>query len=281
MADWEGLMPDALLTQLALVSESTKVTPSDLAQVGAALQKQITRDVMQFWEVKATIDVFPKLEDVPIGYWKVIVMDDIGQKDGIGGIHTNKLGEPFALVKSHADIKVWSLSASHEAIEMIVDPSLSRRVEGDSPKPEQGRVQYLVEVCDPCQACAYWVNGILVSDFYTPRYFDPVAAPEARYSYTRRVTQPRQILKGGYLTWLDPVSNDWWRASWSSGESPQFVHIGELLPENGSLRSQETSHAVLAIVGDLPAGAPSAAVEAGRKERADMLRRQIAELCGS
>ncbi len=60
-------MSDQLLRQIALVSESQSVNASDLALVSAALQKQATRDLIQFWDIKATVDAFPRLEDVPIG----------------------------------------------------------------------------------------------------------------------------------------------------------------------------------------------------------------------
>jgi hypothetical protein len=138
-------MTDMLLRQLALVSESAQVRASDLTQVSAALQKQATRDLVQFWNVKATVDAFPRLEDVPLGYWPIIVMDDIGFD--AAGIHLDKNGQPFALVTASAQRDVWSLTASHEMIEMLVDPFGNRLVAGDSPKPDQGRVQFLVEAC--------------------------------------------------------------------------------------------------------------------------------------
>ena len=49
---------------------------------------------------------------------------------------------------------------------------------GRFPKEDQGRVSFLVEVCDPSEASdnAYSANGILVSDFYTLNIFDPVKA---------------------------------------------------------------------------------------------------------
>jgi hypothetical protein len=51
---------------------------------------------------------------------------------------------------------------------------------------DQGRVEFLVEVSDPSEAAqfGYTVNGIPVSDFYTPHYFDPVQANGVRYSQT-------------------------------------------------------------------------------------------------
>jgi hypothetical protein len=68
------------------------------------------------------------------------------------------------------------------------------------------RVEYLIEVCDPCQASclAYSVNSVMVSDFYTPQYFDPVKSNGVRYSYSGQVRGPREVLDGGYLSWFDP-----------------------------------------------------------------------------
>src|SRR5262249_16165419 len=67
------------------------------------------------------------------------------------------------------------------------------------------RVTYLVEVCDPSEAGenGYQVNGVLVSDFYTPNFFDPVAADGVRYSFTGAVEAPLTVLPGGYISWQD------------------------------------------------------------------------------
>ena len=65
-------------------------------------------------------------------------------------------------------------------------------------------MKYLLEVCDPCQTVGYTVNGWKVSDFYTPRYFDPVRNPRRSTAY-RGVERPLQILDGGYITWIDPA----------------------------------------------------------------------------
>lgn len=41
------------------------------------------------------------------------------------------------------------------------------------------------------------MNGVTVSDFYTPHYFDPVVNPAVRYSFTAAIKKPRDVLKGG------------------------------------------------------------------------------------
>ena len=219
-----------LTRQLALVSETNKVSFSALSRVGAALQKQAPRDLGPIWDVKATVNVFAKLEDVPVGYWPILVTeDDLGDA---AGIHEDKQGQPFALVKYDYG---WGLTASHECLEMLVDPFGNRIIAGQSPKPGQGRVEFLVEVCDPSEDTpfAYRVNGILLSDFYTPDYFGPANATGVRYSFTGALKAPRQVLKGGYISWHDPISDHWFQETWFSGDKPKFRDIGKLTASQG------------------------------------------------
>jgi hypothetical protein len=91
---------------------------------------------------------------------------------------------------------------------MLIDPQGTLTRAGNSLKSGQGRVEYLIEVCDPCQASkfAYSVNSVMVSDFYTPQYFDPVKSNGVRYSISGKVRGPREVLDGGYLSWFDPQS---------------------------------------------------------------------------
>lgn len=111
---------------------------------------------------------------------------------------------------------------------------------GQSPHPDQGRVEFLVEVCDPSEAeeFGYTVNDILVSDFYAPRFFDPVRADGVQYSFTGALTSPRTILRGGYVSWHDPVSDHWWQQTWFGGAQPEFVDLGRFdASMAGSVRS--------------------------------------------
>lgn len=84
-----------LIVQLALVSETrtNQISPSQLTRVAAALQKQATRDFGPIWDVNATVDAFDKLEDVPVGYWPLIVVDDVPDA---AGFHTDENGQPFS-----------------------------------------------------------------------------------------------------------------------------------------------------------------------------------------
>jgi len=131
-----------LTRNVALVADTNQISPTDLTTVAAALQKQATRDFGPIWGIEANVSGFAKLEDLPSDYWPVIVQDDIGDPSA-AGYHQDENGQPFALVQYGSE---WSLTASHETLEMLGDPFGNRLVAGKSPKSSQGRVNFLVEV---------------------------------------------------------------------------------------------------------------------------------------
>ena len=211
-----------LLSHIGMVSVTERVKYDDVARVSAALQKQVLRDFAPIWGIESTVDAFARVDDVPVDYWKVFIIDG-----DTGSQHTFRNNQPYALVASG---RSWSLLASHEVLEMLADPFALRMVAGQSPMPEQGRVEFLVEVCDPCQneAFAYTINGLLVSDFYTPNYFDPVRASGVRYSFRGELTEPHQVLKGGYLTWREPTSGNWFQESRNKQSKRVFKSLRQI-----------------------------------------------------
>ena len=221
-----------MIRQVALVPDGVDIDLTEIVRVSAAVQKQVTRDFSPIWDIKATVDGFATLDQIPLGYWPVMIMQDV---QGAAGFHQDKNGQPFAVVEAGDS---WSLTASHEVLEMLADPFGNRVVAGPSPKPDQGRVEFLVEVCDPSedQEFAYTVNDVLVSDFYTPHYFDPVSQDGVRYSFNGKVTNPREVPRGGYLSWHELESDHWWQETFFTGTKPKFNDLGVLDRKNGSLR---------------------------------------------
>jgi hypothetical protein len=126
---------EMLTNHVALVTEDDMVAPSELTSVSAALQQQATHDFGPPWGVEATVDAFMSLYDVPLGYWPVIVRRDI-HESGAAGVHMDQDGQPFALVQYGPS---WSLTASHECLEMLADPFGNRLRAG--PLPDQAKGQ--------------------------------------------------------------------------------------------------------------------------------------------
>jgi hypothetical protein len=269
-----------LVRHVALTSVAPEVDLAELMRVGAALQKQVIRDFAPAWRRRATVSAFAQLEDVPLGYWPIVVVDRVARG---GGVHLDEDGQPFALVELGPD---WSLAASHGCLEMLADPFGNRLVAGASPRKDQGEVEFLVDICDPCEAgdFAYAVNGVMVSDFCTPHFFDPVASGGVRYSFGGHVQKPRQVLPGGYLSWHEPATGEWWQERFF-GPSPRVVGLGRMDRARHACAREFVNRGVPEAVEAVrrPPRGPSlaAALEVGRATRAtgakaESWRRQIA-----
>jgi hypothetical protein len=200
-----------LPARVGLISQSANVKYADVVRVAQALNLQVNRDLAPLWNVSGTVVALESADHLDPGIWPVYVVDDVPA--GTTGFHLTEHNQPYAVVLSG---DTWSLSASHEVLEMLVDPSGNRlvaanavKIVDDDVQDGDGKVEYLVEICDPSEdpACAYLVDAVLVSDFYTPNYFDPAGTSGARYSFSGRIARPRQVLPNGYLTWFDPQSN--------------------------------------------------------------------------
>jgi hypothetical protein len=223
---------------VALVSDTPKVSIAELTAVAAALQKQVTHDFGPIWGVRANVGAYARLEDVPLGYWPVIIRDNLDRPEA-AGYHEDELGQPSALVRPIDD---WSVTVSHETLEMLADPWGRHLFAGQSPQRSNNRVKFLVEVCDPCSNASYKVDGIALSDFYTPQFFDAVATPHVRYSYTGAITAPRQVLKGGYLTWFDSTTRKWWHRAWFKGRAAVDSEIPIPTIVKGNIRATIDRH---------------------------------------
>lgn len=186
------------ITPVALVPYSRGLVDApELLQVAATLQTQLVRDVNPIWGVGGIVAPFLALEDVPPGYAPLVIVDSLSAHEH--GFHFAAGGQPIALI-AYGD--GWSVRASHELIETLCDPYGQRTVAAPSLDPTHGEVDYLVEVCDPCQVGRYTINDIPVSDFVTPHYYAPMGAEGRRFSYLGTITKPLSLLDGGYISWL-------------------------------------------------------------------------------
>jgi hypothetical protein len=206
-----------LPVQIGLVDTSGTIAAETMTAAAAAINIQVTRDLPQYWPISATVTSLPSLDQVPQGVWPVAIVKSL--PPGEGGFHTTERNQPYALVLATPGSDEWTVDASHETIEMLVDPSGNRlqvstaiQIVGDDVQDDEkaGRFEYLVEACDPCEADAYTyeINGFRMSDFITPHFYDPAATPGTRYSFTGAIQRPRQILPGGYISWLDQETNE-------------------------------------------------------------------------
>jgi hypothetical protein len=216
--------------QIAIVPYQCAIDQHLLEAVAAAIQKQVNRDLAAYWAgISVSVSAFADVGALPVGYWPIFIAPDI-KEDALGLHLDDKSNQPFSLVKYDDG---WSVTVSHECMEMIIDPYGNRLVPGNIPDSpnlvlppayQNRRVQFLVEVCDPSEAFWYTVDGIAVSDFYTPRFFDPIANSAVVYSHSGKILSPRSVLEGGYLSWHDPADGRVYQWNWTQGSS-KFIDV--------------------------------------------------------
>jgi Cdc6-like AAA superfamily ATPase len=223
----------------------------ELKRVARALETQIHRDYAPVWGVEATVHVFQAVGDVPPDCCSVLIRDETGTQ-GYRSIHTTKDGVPYAVVQ-YSDS--WSLSVSHECLEMLTAPNGDRVVEGRS--PEDGHpAQFLVQICDPClsRQAGYEIDGVLVSDFVTPAFYGTPGESDRFPSldFKEAIERPLQVLPGGYLTWLDEKRNHW-RQLLYFGDQPEFRDLGAAVEEEESEEASTESESAAVDETLLPA----------------------------
>jgi len=113
-----------LQMKVGLTDETGTIDPEMMAAVAAALNVQVTRDLPQFWPINATISYLPNHRKVPQGVWPVQLVKSL--PPGEGGFHTTRHNQPYAKVIATANSDEWTVDASHETIEMLVDPAGNR-----------------------------------------------------------------------------------------------------------------------------------------------------------
>ncbi len=205
-----------LYWRIAIVPTDAGVDFEQVRRVADAVQRQVTEDFAPWWGIDGTIAARRRVEDVPDDYFVIQLVSRLGQAAVEGFHYFNELNQPHALVRT--DREDWSLICSHEVLEMLGDPTGNLTRPGPPLGKTTGLVEYLQEVCDPCQhrRNAYKLNEIVVSDFYGPEYFDAAPRPGVQYSIRGTITAPRQLLPGGYICYSDGRAG-WIRATLEDG----------------------------------------------------------------
>lgn len=222
-------MSSAIPVHVALVDDTGKIPQAELAAAAGALNEQIQADFAPIWHVRATVGVYAQ---APPNTWAVLVQDKLDEPGALG-YHTDENHVPISYVQAGAD---WTVTASHEVLEMLADPWGNRMHRARVPAGledkwrdmglahEHSYVHYLLEVCDPPEAASYEVGGVALSDFLLPGWYrsNPLMAPA--YSHLGTCLYPREVARGGYVSFA--VGNHWFQAFNWDGAGPELSDLG-------------------------------------------------------
>jgi hypothetical protein len=207
-----------MFQKIAIANRSTVVTDDQLKPIVVALQKQVDNDFSKFWGMHAEL-VFVGLAEKPDpDAWMLGVFDNSDQAGALGYHDLTAQGQPLGKVFAQTDIAFGSslsVTISHELLEMMADPDIDLCV--FSQTSDAGGQLYAFEVCDAVEddSLGYLIDGILVSDFVTPAWFETFAKT-ADFDFLHHVTAPFELAINGYIG-IYPIPNS---GGWSQQNGP-------------------------------------------------------------
>ena len=200
--------------KIAVINASTVLKDADAGKAVPALQAQVHNDFAPAWGVDADLVFVPKGSQPPAGAWWLTILDNSDQAGALGYHDLTDRGLPLGKVFAGTDIQYgsqWTVTASHELLEMLGDPDINLAAYVD--QPNGGMRLYAYEVCDACEAdqFAYKTDGVLVTDFVYPAWFESFRkAGSTQFDRQGRINEPFQLLSGGYIGIFDcPSGNGW------------------------------------------------------------------------
>jgi hypothetical protein len=191
-----------------VTNRATVVTAAEISAAIAAVQTQVALDFIPAWGSPA-----------PTTY-RLVFLDEDPSVPGALGYHDLEGDVPvsYILCKTAKDDGVSVSSVlSHEVLEMIVDPITTRVIMEDAVGDGKTFTLYMAEVCDAVEQDLYTINGVQVSNFVLPAWFDP-ENKTGPFDFRKKLTKALQLLPGGsYIAFLQGNSPTGWNQKQARG----------------------------------------------------------------
>jgi hypothetical protein len=162
-------------------------------QLTVALQAYVDQHLAAVWHehciLRVTNTPDPK-------NWQLVFVDTADVAGALGYHELTKSGMPISYIfvkttqQNGGDVAV---TASHEVAEMLVDPGIQMWALGPN------NVLYAYESADAVEETDFLVNGIRMSNFQYPAWFEGFRRPgSTQFDHLNLCKKPFQLLKGGY-----------------------------------------------------------------------------------
>jgi hypothetical protein len=178
---------------IACVNKAKISLGPSMSELTAALQKCYDECFLPVWGYPVKLyNRKPTPKD-----WQFIYFDDADAAGAEGYHDLTHRGQPVSKVfvkTSLGDNVPVSVTASHELFEMVIDPIANLWAE------KNGRSSYGYETCDPVEEDTFMVNGLEMSNFVYPSWFEPFKhPPHTKFDHLGKLKAPFTMTSGGYV----------------------------------------------------------------------------------
>ena len=206
---------------ISIVNRSKSILDEYLQVVIRAINRQINEDFLPYWSFGAILRLEGAIGEKPDknslldlrGDGVIYLWDETDMADALGYHESNALGIPYGFVFTELSKKLkepWSVTLSHEALEMLGDSQGNLLIQGVHPTQPAVEVFHWFEMCDAVQAQTYKIDNIEVSNFVLPLYFTLEEQQGGRNDFLNRkdaegkTLQSFGVAPGGYIGFYDP-----------------------------------------------------------------------------
>lgn len=170
----------------------------DFDKLVASTQMFLDQHFTPVWGYPVHLFKVFKEKDLPAEAWRMICFDSSDDAGALGYHDVAKDGQPVSKIfvkDTLADHELVSVTFCHEACEMIVDPTTDLW----SQDAKTGLV-HAYEMCDAVEEDTFLVNGVPMSNFLHPAYFENrfVHPKGTKFDHLGKLTAPYTMTKGGY-----------------------------------------------------------------------------------
>jgi len=201
-----------------------QVSDEELQNAIRAINRQIREDYEPYWHIGGELRLEGKSGakpskqnlsdmrgDAVLYFWNEVDVDD-----ALGYHDANNRGIPYGFVFTELAKQLgenWSVTLSHEALEMVGDSEVNLLVQGPHPAEPSRAVFHWYEMCDAVQAETYEIDGVAVSNFVLPLYFTGGDEIGGRNDFLGRTYKGKTLRSfgvnpGGYVGFFDPEKGD-------------------------------------------------------------------------
>ena len=200
------------------------LSDEEIMQAIRAINRQIEQDFEPYWSFGASLRLegrsgkkpqAQRLEDLR-GDAVIYLWNEVDEaKEALGYHDRNNLGIPYGFVFTEISKELgeaWTVTLSHEALELVGDAQANLLVAGPHPRNPKKTVFHWFEMCDAVQAETYLIDSVEVSNFVLPLYFTGEEELGGRNDFLARVHNGKPLRSfsvnpGGYIGFFDPAQN--------------------------------------------------------------------------
>ena len=205
------------LPSISVINFAPELDDREVQNAIRSVNRQVLEDFAPIWgsarELRLHAPSFdPAIPDVlaedPVrGESVIYLVDKISLPGALGYHDLNSRAIPvgFVFILDPSD---WTVTLSHEVLELIIDPTVNIFVPGPDPRPgHDGLALHTYEVCDAVERTAYSIDGVLVSNFLTPSYFTIGEEIGTRNDFLGVGVDSFGVTPGSHIAFFDLAAN--------------------------------------------------------------------------